>query len=134
MPIKDILLLLDSHPVPTAASAIEQAVELGRGLDAHVTALVFELKIESPVGLYWDPLHVGGAFAEESRKSAASAGELVATFESLASRQGVAHAHAIIKGCRPLEVGAHLVDHARLYDLSILPHYEKTQVKPEDRI
>jgi nucleotide-binding universal stress UspA family protein len=134
MPIKDILLLLDSHPVPTPLSTIEQAVEMGRWLDAHVTALVFELKIESPIGLYWDPIHLGGAFAEETKKSAASAGEVVAAFESLASCRDVAHAHAVVKGCRPLDVSARLVDHAQLYDVTILPHYEKSQIDPEDRI
>jgi nucleotide-binding universal stress UspA family protein len=134
MPIKDILLVLDSHPVPTPFSAIEKAVELGQWLEAHVTALTFALKIESPVGLYWDPLHLGGAFAEETKKSAAAASELVAGFENLTSQRNVAHGHSVVKGCRPLEVGARIVDHARLHDLTILPHYEKSQVKPEDRI
>jgi nucleotide-binding universal stress UspA family protein len=134
MPIKDVLLMLDSHPVPTPVSAIEKAVELSHWLDAHVTALTFELKIESPVGLYWDPLHLGGAFAEETRKSAASASQLIAAFEGLASRRSVAHAHRVVKSCPPLQVGARLVGHARLYDLTMLTHHEKSQVKPEDRL
>ena len=134
MPIKDILLVLDSHPVPTPVSTIEKAVELSHWLDAHVTALTFALKIESPVGFYWDPLHLGGVFAEETKKSAAAASELVGAFEDLASRRNVAHAHVLVKGCPPLEVGARLVDQARLHDLTILPHYEKSQVKPEDRV
>jgi nucleotide-binding universal stress UspA family protein len=132
MPIKDILLALDSHPVPTPVSAIEKAVELSRWLGAHLTALTFSLKIESPVGFYWDPLHVGGVFAEETKKSAAAARELLGAFEDLASRRNVAHAHVTVKDCPPLEVSARLVAHARLHDLTILPHYEKSQVKPED--
>jgi len=134
MPIKDILLVLDSHPVPTPVSTIEKAVDLSHWLDARVTALTFALKIESPVGFYWDPLHVGGAFAEETRKSASAAGELVAAFESLASRRNVARAHVVVKDCPPLEAGARLADQARLHDLMILPHYERSQVKSEDRV
>jgi nucleotide-binding universal stress UspA family protein len=117
-----------------AIATIARAVELGRWLDAHVTALAFELKIESPVGLYWDPLHLGGVFAEETKKSAAAACELLGAFEGLASRRNVAHAHITVKDCPPLEVSTRLVDHARLCDVTILPHYEKSQIKPEDEI
>jgi len=134
MPIKDILLVLDSHPVPTPVATIEKAVELAHWLDAHVTAFTCALKLESPVGLYWDPLHVGGVFVEETKKSVATASELVAAFEGLASRRNVTHAHIVVKDCRPLEVGARLADEARLHALTILPHYEKSQVKLEDRI
>jgi nucleotide-binding universal stress UspA family protein len=134
MPIKDILLALDSHPVPTPVATIEKAVELTHWLDAHVTAFTYALKVESPVGLYWDPLHVGGAFADESKKSAAAASELVGAFASIASRRNVSHAHIVVKDYPPLEVGVRFADDARLHDLTILPHYEKSQVKPEDRI
>jgi len=126
--------VLDSHPVPTPGSAIEKAVELSRWLDAHLTALTFALKIVSPVGFYWDPLHVSGVFAEETKKSAVAASELLGAFQDLASRRNVAHAHLTVKDCPPLEVSARLVDHARLHDLTILPHYEKSQVNPEDRL
>lgn len=134
MPIKDILLVLESYPVPTPLSTIERAVDLARWLDAHIRALAFELHIQSPIGLYWDPLHLGGAFAEETKKSAASANKLVGIFADTAAGRGVSHAHTIVKSCPPLEVGAHLIEHARLHDLTIIPHYEKSQVNPEDRI
>jgi hypothetical protein len=35
MPINDILLVLDSHPVPTPVATIAKAVELSHWLEAH---------------------------------------------------------------------------------------------------
>jgi nucleotide-binding universal stress UspA family protein len=114
-----------SYPVATATGSIESAVRLAAGLGAHIVGLTFELNIQSPVGLYADPVNVGGRLAAERRKSAANARDLIAAFDDLCARQGTmqrgaTYEHAV-EHCAPNEVAKILVDHARLRDLSIFP-------------
>jgi nucleotide-binding universal stress UspA family protein len=125
MQIRDVLFPMLSYPVATATGSIESAVRLAAGLGAHIVGLTFELDIQSPVGLYADPVNVGGRLAAERRKSAANARDLIAAFDDLCARQGTmqrgaTHEHAV-EHCAPNEVAKILVDHARLRDLSIFP-------------
>jgi len=120
MLIKDILFPMISYPTPTAIGTVETTVGLAGSLGAHITGLTFELDIRSPVGLYAHPTNVGGILAAERAKSAANARDLVAAFDDVAARRNVMHEHAI-EHCPPMEVGQHLVAHARLRDLSIFP-------------
>src|SRR6266576_3620676 len=100
MPTRDILFPMLSYPAATATGSIEKAVSLAAGLGAHIVGLTFELNIQSPVGLYADPVNVGGLLAAERRKSAANARDLIATFDDLCARQGtmergVTYEHAV---------------------------------------
>ena len=120
MPVKDILLALTSFPVPTEAQTIKHAVELALALQSSVSALAFEMDIQSPIGLYADPLHVSGLLAADSKKSAANARDLLSSFEVMAIGQGIAHDHSLVRR-KPVEISRHLVEEARLHDLTILP-------------
>jgi nucleotide-binding universal stress UspA family protein len=125
MPIRDVLFPMLSYPVPTATGSIESAVRLAAGLGAHIFGLTFELNIQSPVGLYADPINVGGMLATERRKSAANARDLIAAFDDLCARQGTMQRGATfehaVEQCAPNELATILIDHARLRDLSIFP-------------
>jgi nucleotide-binding universal stress UspA family protein len=125
MPIRDVLFAMLSYPVPTATGSVESAVRLAAGLGAHIVGLTFELDIKSPVGLYADPVNVGGLLAAEQRKSASNARDLIAAFDDLCARQGTMQRGATfehaIEHCPPNEMAKILVDHARLRDLSIFP-------------
>src|SRR5438876_7114611 len=68
MTTRDVLFPMLSYPVATATGSIESAVRLAAGLGAHIVGLTFELDIQSPVGLYADPVNVGGRLAAERRK------------------------------------------------------------------
>jgi len=120
MPIKDILFPMISYPIPTKTDSVEKAVGLAASLGAHLSGLTFELDIQSPVGLYADPVNVSGIFAAERAKSAANARDLIAAFDDVADRRGIMHEHAI-EHCPPIEVAHLLVAHARLRDLSVFP-------------
>jgi nucleotide-binding universal stress UspA family protein len=120
MPIKDILFPMISYPMPTAVGTVETAVGLAGSLGAHITGLTFELDIRSPVGLYAHPVNVGGMLAAERAKSAANARDLVAAFDDIAARRNVLHERTV-EHCPPIEVGPHIVAHARLRDLSVFP-------------
>jgi nucleotide-binding universal stress UspA family protein len=120
MPIKDIFFPMISYPMPTAIGTVEAAVGLAGSLGAHITGLTFELDVRSPVGLYAHPINVGGILAAERAKSAANARDLVAAFDDIAARRNVLHERTV-EHCPPIEVGQHIVAHARLRDLSVFP-------------
>jgi nucleotide-binding universal stress UspA family protein len=120
MAIKDALLPLTSYPVPTGTGAIEIAIALAGQLGIHVSAVVFELDIQSPIGLYADPVGVRGILAADSRKSAENARALVGTFATLANQAGVSHNHTLVH-CPPLEVPTRLAGAARFCDIAMVP-------------
>jgi nucleotide-binding universal stress UspA family protein len=120
MPTRDILFSMISYPTPTATGTVETAVSLAGTLGSHISGLTFELDIRSPVGLYAHPDNIGGVLAAERAKSAANARDLVAAFDDIAARRNVMHERTV-EHCPPIEVGQHLVAHARLRDLTIFP-------------
>jgi nucleotide-binding universal stress UspA family protein len=119
MTIKDVLLPLTSYPTPTKTHAIENALALAEGFGARVSAIAFELDIQSPVGLYADPLGVGGILAADRKKSADNARSLLSTFDSVAARRGIAHDQTLQR-CKPSEVPGFLVREARFCDIAMM--------------
>ena len=119
MTIRDILLPLTSYPTPTGTRAVTTAVALAGDLAAHVSAMAFELDIQSPIGLYADPVGVRGILAADRKTSAANARALAETFEGLAGKAGVSHDHAVAP-CPPLEVSTRLARAARFHDVSLV--------------
>jgi len=119
MTIRDVLLPLTSHPAPTATRAIANAVALAGDLAAHISAMAFEMDIQSPVGLYADPMGVRGILAADRKKSAENARALADTFEALASKASVSHDHAVAP-CPPLEIPGRLARAARFHDISLV--------------
>jgi nucleotide-binding universal stress UspA family protein len=120
MTIKDILLPLTSFPTPTEAHTIENAAALAESFGAQVSAIAFEMDIQSPVGLYTDPLGVSGILAADRKKSADNARDLLSIFEAIAIRRGIAHDHSLLR-CAPLEIPKRLVDEARFRDIAMVP-------------
>jgi nucleotide-binding universal stress UspA family protein len=120
MTIKDILLPLTSYPTPTQKCAIESAVALAATMGALVEAVAFEVNVQSPVGLYADPIGVAGIFAADRKKSADNAHQLLDAFEAIVKGAGIAHERRLL-GCRLLEIPEQLAREARLCDLTMVP-------------
>jgi nucleotide-binding universal stress UspA family protein len=120
MTIKDILLPLTSYPTPTQKCAIESAVALAAKIGALVEAVAFEVNVQSPVGLYADPIGVAGILAADRKKSADNAHQLLDAFETLAKAAGIAHERRLL-GCRLYEIPEHLAREARFCDLAMVP-------------
>ncbi len=120
MSIKDVLLPLTSFPTPTRKGAIETAVALAGDLGVHVSAVAVEMDIQSPIGLYADPVGVRGILAADRKQSAENARALVSTFAAIATRAGVAHGH-ILMHCPPLDVPARFAGAARFCDIAVVP-------------
>jgi nucleotide-binding universal stress UspA family protein len=120
MTIKDILLPLTSYPTPTQKCAIESAVALAATMGALVEAVAFEVNVQSPVGLYADPIGVAGILAADRKKSADNAHQLLDAFEAIVKGAGIAHERRLL-GCRLLEIPERLACEARLCDLAMVP-------------
>ena len=120
MAIKDLLLPLTTWPVATGTRAVENAIALAGALGAHVTAMACELDIQSPIGLYADPMGVRGILAADRKKSAENARALVDVFATQAAKAGVSHDHTLLT-CPPLEAAARAAGAARFCDISLVP-------------
>jgi nucleotide-binding universal stress UspA family protein len=118
--IKDILLALTSFPVATQAQTIETAVALAENLKAKVSAIAFEMDIQSPVGLYADPIGVGGILAADSKKSATNAGDLLSSFERIAIERNLEHDQNLIRA-KPIDIPGRVAEEAKFCDLTIFP-------------
>jgi nucleotide-binding universal stress UspA family protein len=123
MMIKDVLLPLTSYPTPTQKQAVENAVAMAESMGALVSAVAFEVDVQSPVGLYADPVGVSGILAADRKKSAYNARDLLANFEASASARGIAHEHHLLHA-RLLEIPRLLVHEARFFDLAMVPMKE----------
>ena len=117
---KDILLPLTSYPTPTQKCAIESAVALAATMGALVEAVAFEVNVQSPVGLYADPIGIAGILAADRKKSADNAHQLLDAFEAIVKGVGIAYERRLL-GCRLLEIPEHLAREARLCDLAMVP-------------
>jgi nucleotide-binding universal stress UspA family protein len=120
MTIKDILLPLTSYPTPTQKCAIETAVHLAANLGAFVQAVAFEVNVQSPVGLYADPVGIAGILAADRKKSADNAHQLLDTFESIAKEAGIKYERLLLS-CGLHEISEHVAREARFFDLAMVP-------------
>ncbi len=128
MTIKDILLPLTSYPTPTQKQAVENAVAVAESFGALVSAVAFEVDVQSPVGLYADPVGISGILAADRKKSAYNARDLLSNFETIAAARGIAHDHSLLQ-CRLLEIPGRLVDEARFFDLAMVPLKEAVAIE-----
>jgi nucleotide-binding universal stress UspA family protein len=118
--IKDILLPLTSFPVATQTQTIEAAVALAENVKATVSAIAFAMDIQSPIGLYADPIGISGILAADSKKSAADARDLLSSFETIAIGRNVEHDHHLLRA-KPIDIPSRVAEEARFRDLTIFP-------------
>ena len=86
MTIKDVLLPLTSYPTPTRKTRHRERRRPGEELRSRWSrAVAFEVDVQSPIGLYADPVGVSGILAADRKKSAYNARDLLGSFETIAS-------------------------------------------------
>jgi hypothetical protein len=115
--IRNILLPLTSYPSLTQKCAIESVLGLASELKAMVHAVAFEVDIQSPIGLYADPIGVRGILAADRKKSAENAHALITSFKATARERGIDHDHRVLRA-KPLEIPSLLVEEARFFDIA----------------
>ena len=121
MAYKDLLLTLTTFPEPTAPSALDQAVGFAAVMGAQLSAIVCEPKFRTPGSILGDSLlDIPALAAEQTRRSAANADALLASFKDLAKKRGVAHQESRER-CYPSDIPRVLTEYARLRDLTIVP-------------
>jgi nucleotide-binding universal stress UspA family protein len=121
MSFKDVLVALTTYPEPTPVSAVDDAIDLAAALGAKVSAIACEVKINVPgtlLGRHF--LNVPAMIADEAKKSATNAQQLLAAFQAAAEKSGVFQ-ERILENCLTSEVPELLVEYFRLRDLTILP-------------
>ena len=121
MAFRDALLQLSGDPEPTPAAATKQAIDLAAALGTHLTALTFRIELPKPGNVLANALlDLPGMIAAEQQKSATNARDVMSLFERLATERGVAHTQ-IIETSTTSELPAAVTEHARTYDIAMIP-------------
>ncbi len=121
MPMRDILLQIDTYPDATSGEAIDQAVRFTAAVGGVLSALAVEVDIRAPRNRVADYLIGLSRMAEEEeRKSRRFCIAALEDFASRASEAGVLgeaiHGKADLYG-----VGAYVAERSRTRDLCIVP-------------
>lgn len=121
MPLRDILLHIDSYPEPTPPEAIDQAVRFAAAAGSDLTALAVQVDLQAPGNWLADHLIdlKGMCDAEEAKSSAACRAAIKTVAEKLAAH-GVAGDSQLTKADY-YRVGDHVARHARTRDLCLVP-------------
>lgn len=121
MPLKDILLHLDSYPEATPAEAIDQAVRFVAALGGVLSAIAVEVDIRPPSNRLADYLiGLSHMAVEEERKSRGFCTATLETFTSKAREAGVL-GEAIHAKADLYAVGEYVAERSRTRDLCIVP-------------
>ena len=125
MSFRDVLVALTTYPQPTPVSAVDDAIDLAAALGAKVSAIACEVKINVPGSLLGRRLlNVPAMIADEAKKSATNAQQLLAAFQAAAEKSSVFQ-ERIVEHCLTSEVPEVLVQYSRLRDLTIVPMPER---------
>jgi len=121
MLFRDTLLALTTHPEPTPAPAVIEAIEFAAAIGARISAIACEIEFPVPGSFLADlVLDLPAMAAAEAKRSSANAEELLRTFQGAAEERG-AFAERILEHRLTLDVPGLLSEFARLRDLTIVP-------------
>lgn len=126
MPLRDIILQMNSYPEPTPGWALESAAALARRYNASLSVGVCQVHLP-PVSnwLANKLLNADGMIAAENHKSAEQAKALLASFES--GLDDDAKGEALLVECPGTVTHWRLANRARAYDLLVVPVYGHDQ-------
>jgi hypothetical protein len=123
MAFKDILLSLNTYPDPAPLAAVQFAVGLAKRLEARISCVIWELKLQRPGSVHFVAdalLELPALLAAETKKSGSHAHGLARAFEQYATQEGV-FGRCIVQSCAPVKISDNLSERARLHDLTIVP-------------
>ena len=116
MAFKDILLVVITYPQATEASEIREAVSFAVALDARISALACIVQVRAPSQHLLGDAFVAGLVDLERKKSADTAAELLAIFETSAKKAGVFQ-ESLTETCFTSDAPELITREARLRDL-----------------
>jgi len=121
MPLKDLLIHLDSYPYPTPSAEIADAVAFAASLGATLTALAVGIRIPLESNRIADYLiGLSKAVAEQEAESDAACRKMLAEFTAKAQAAQV-FGEAVGKVCDLYGVNDLVVREARTRDLCLIP-------------
>jgi len=122
MPVRDLLLQMNSYPEPTPRWALQAAASLAARYDARLSGAVCHVHIPEISNRLADKLvHAGEAIAAANAASHRNARALFAEFASVAGAER--RGEEILIECQSMVSPRDLAVRARAYDLTILPKY-----------
>ena len=120
MAFKDILLVLITYPQATEGPEIREAVSFASALDARISALACIVQVRAPSQHLLSDAFIAGLVDSERKKSADTAAELLAIFETSAKKAGVFQ-ESLTETCFTSDAPDLITRKARLRDLTIVP-------------
>jgi len=128
MAFRDTLLLLDTYPDPTPASAIDDAVAMAQAMGARISALSCAIMLPGTGSILADKLlDIPAILVEEGRKSLSNAEAALSRFQRVAEERGIFQ-EIILERFSKSAVSDLFVEHARVRDLTILPMPKRENV------
>lgn len=129
MPIRDMLLHLNSYPQRTPASVFNAARDIAANLGAQLSAALCQAHIANVSNALADRLlGMSDIIAAENSKSRRNAEDLLSEFASL---EGAAKGGSpCLIDCGPQGAPEGLVKRARTYDLTMVPAYGQADLTP----
>ena len=126
MPLKDMLLHINSYPDRTPTEAIDQAVRFAAAIGGTISALAIEVDIPAVSNRVADYLiGLSGMAKDQERKSAEACRARLDYFTTQAKAAGVFGA-IVSRRADLYLVGANIAEHARTRDICIVPLAELT--------
>ena len=121
MAVRDILLVLATHPEATPAPAVLEAIDFAATVGARISGIACEVRFPVPGSFLADLLiDLPALAATEAERSSDNAARLLREFQEAAEKRGVLQ-EAILEQGVALEVPDLLADYARLHDLTLVP-------------
>jgi nucleotide-binding universal stress UspA family protein len=117
--IKSILFPLASYPSATTSAAVDKVITLASRLDAHLSAVAFEMDVPLPAGVYADIYSLGDIVAAEYQRGSANAYALANEFQAAAKLRGISHDFRL-EQCVPADIAERAMALSHLHDLSIV--------------
>jgi nucleotide-binding universal stress UspA family protein len=122
MPVRDILLQLNSYPEPTPSWAVDSAAYMAQRLGARLSVGLCEVHLPDLSGYFPQLIaRSSDTVEEENRQSAHNAAALRRKFEAAVPPEQAGE--TIVIDCPALSTAWQLAAHARAYDLTIVPFY-----------
>ncbi len=121
MPFNDLLLYLDSYPLPAPSGAIDQAIAFAGRVEGTLSALALRAELPLKGNRFLDRvMDLDRVIAEEEANSRKACEAATAYFSKAASAAGV-FGGALIETADLFGFAAHVAQRARTRDLCIVP-------------
>lgn len=123
MPFNDPLVILRPYPASTPDAAVDRAVEIAACVSRRVSAIACGVEPKVPRSILGDSIvSISDMVGEEKHKSAIDVQRLMSRFtDRVRKTENLAMSDGIVLMRPASEVPDVLADHARLYDLAIMP-------------